>query len=243
MSLDVPSFAQAIQQSLLADLQAASKIRHPTTQGDEGEAAWRKFLAGYLPKRYAIRSGQILDSNGKTSEQIDVIIYDPHYTPVWFPQPEHAYVLAEAVYAVFEVKPTLDKAHLDYAADKAASVRALHRTSAPVLHSDGPRHPKPPFPIVAGLLTRESTWTGDAGAHLQRLLPEHAGNELLNFGIALDSLAFEFVPGAEEEFTVMRGNTALVQLLYRLLARLQSLGTVPAIDWSAYIERFSQAIG
>jgi len=239
-ALDTIKFSRAVQASLLAELNTAGNIRHPTKQGDEGERAWTDFLEKSLPRRYAIRSGQVLDSHGNTSDQIDVILYDPQYTPVWFPQKEHAYVLAEAVYAVFEVKPTL-QGDIKYAADKAASVRRLHRTSAPVPHSDGLKPPKAPFPILAGILARESGWKSDAQPLLADHLSKHLGDRCLNLGIALDTGAFEFDPTAATPLHFIPGDTALVHFLYRLLARLQALGTVPAIDWSAYISRFGAA--
>lgn len=239
-TLDIVKFSRNIQGGLLAKLTTTSNISHTTTQGDEGEEAWRDFLEENLPRRYAVRSGQILDSYGNTSDQIDIILYDPQYTPVWFPQPKHAYVLAEAVYAVFEVKPTL-AGNIGYAADKAASVRALRRTSAPVPHSDGLKPPQIPFPVLTGILARESGWKGDARALLADNLAKHLGDQRLDLGIALDTGAFEFEPTAAAPLTYLPGDTSLVHFLYRLLARLQALGTVPAIDWSAYVSRFSSA--
>ena len=238
--LNVVQFSRDIQKGLVTKLETAKNLRHSTTQGDEGEEAWRTFLESNLPRRYAVRSGQILDSHGNTSDQIDVILYDPQYTPVWFPQPKHAFVLAEAVYAVFEVKPSLE-GNIQYAADKAASVRHLHRTSAPVPHSDGLKPPKAPFPILAGILARESGWKTDAQPLLAHHLSKHLGDERLDLGIALDTGAFEFAPTAATPLLYLPGDTALVHFLYRLLARLQALGTVPAIDWSAYISRFGGA--
>jgi hypothetical protein len=238
--LDIIKFSRGIQANLITELDNASNIRHPTAQGDEGERAWTDFLNKSLPRRYAVRSGQILDSHGNTSDQIDVILYDPQYTPVWFPLREHAYVLAEAVYAVFEVKPKLE-GNIEYAADKAASVRRLHRTSAPVPHSDGLKPPKAPFPILAGILARESGWKTDAQPLLADHLAKHLGDRRLDLGIALDTGAFEFAPTAATPLAYLPGDTALVHFLYRLLARLQALGTVPAIDWSAYANRFGAA--
>ena len=86
----------------------------------------------YLPKRYAVDSAIVIDSNGKTSDQMDVVIYDPQYTPTLLDQHDHKYIPAEAVYAVMEVKPTVNKGYLDYAGKKAASVRRLNLTSAQI---------------------------------------------------------------------------------------------------------------
>ena len=62
-------------------------------------------------------------------DQIDIIIYNAQYTPTLLDQQDHRYVTAEAVYCVLEVKPLISKTYLNYAGDKAKSVRALERTS------------------------------------------------------------------------------------------------------------------
>jgi len=95
----------------------------------------------YLPKRYAADSAIVIDSTGRTSDQMDVVIYDPQYTPTLLDQHDHKYIPAEAVYAVMEVKPTVNKSYLDYAGKKAASVRRLKRTSIPIPHAGGTYHP------------------------------------------------------------------------------------------------------
>ena len=232
-TLDLKQFSQAVQRRFAAQLEEGRNLPHPTLKGDEGELAWHQVLSDYLPRRYAVRGGSVLDSRGETSDQIDVIIYDPQYTPVWFAQQGHAFVLAEAVYAVFEVKQELTAANLTYAADKAASVRRLHRTSAPVVHSDGTRPPKPPFPIVAGLLTLKSSWSAPAEHLAGALERQTKPGGRLDLGIALEVGFFEVTRG-RVDYTA--GPEGLVLFLYRVLALLQQRGTVPAIDWSAYAD-------
>ena len=86
-----------------------------TTHGKVAEAEFRKWLSGFLPKRYGVTSGYII-SQGVGSEQsaphFDVIIYDALNSPVlWFeddpdtskPGTSRA-VPAEYVKGVLEVK-------------------------------------------------------------------------------------------------------------------------------------------
>ena len=54
-------------------------------------------LRKYLPNRYAVAQGIVVDSNGATSDQIDIIIFDPQYTPTLLDQQSHRFVPAEAV--------------------------------------------------------------------------------------------------------------------------------------------------
>jgi len=51
---------------------------HPGTKGDASEHVWLELFRTYLPRRYRADKGHIVDSNGKFSEQIDVVVYDRH---------------------------------------------------------------------------------------------------------------------------------------------------------------------
>src|ERR1017187_1583862 len=128
---------------------AAKSITHEGKRGDVTEKHFIHILRAYLPRRYAADSAIVIDSTGRTSDQMDVVIYDPQYTPTLLDQHDHKYVTAEAVYAVMEMKPTVNKEYLQYAGQKAASVRRLTRTSIPIPHAGGMYPPKPLFPITA----------------------------------------------------------------------------------------------
>ena len=106
--------AFALEQKLLQvkfDLSTQS-ITHPGILGDVNEKYFIDVLRQYLPKRYAVDNGIVIDSIGATSEQIDVIIYDNQYTPTLLDQENHRFVPAKAVYAVFEVKSTINKKYI-----------------------------------------------------------------------------------------------------------------------------------
>ena len=65
-----------------------------------------------------------MDCDGRTSDQIDVLIYDPQYSPLLARTSSgDLFVPAEAIYAAFEVKQEMNKSLMDYAAYKIASVR------------------------------------------------------------------------------------------------------------------------
>lgn len=209
---------------------AAQSIAHAGTQGGVTEDHWIEVLRAYLPKRYEVAAGFVIDSRGVRSQQIDLIVYDRHFTPTLLDQQQHRYVPAEAVYAVIEAKPHLDKNYLEYAGEKAASVRRLHRTSVQICHAGGTYPAKEPFPIVAGIVAPRSSWADGLGESFQRHLPV-AGPERLDCGCALDDGAFDLFDGTLQ---LQPASTALIAFLFRLLAKLQSLGTVPAIDWGAY---------
>jgi hypothetical protein len=131
-----------LQAQMIATLTTNRKaITHPSTKGDAAEVHWLKMLEDYLPARYWATKAFVLDSNGDLSQQIDIVIYDRQYSPFLFNQDQVRYVPAESVYAIFEVKQTLNLANLRYAAEKAQSVRRLYRTSAVIPHAGGKYEP------------------------------------------------------------------------------------------------------
>ena len=118
--IDGKAFLQqsfAMQQAMLkTQLEMSSvSITHNGTMGEVNEKHFIEMIKRYLPDRYAVDTGIVIDSNGKTSDQIDVVIFDNQYTPTLLDQQNHRFIPAESVYAVFEVKPHIDKVYLEYA--------------------------------------------------------------------------------------------------------------------------------
>lgn len=217
-----------VQERLKLNLQLASQsIDHPSTKGTVGEDHWIDVLRTYLPKRYEVSTGI---SEGGRSHQIDIVVFDKQYTPTLLDQQHHRYIPAEAVYAIIESKPQIDKEQLAYAGEKAASVRHLRRTSVAIAHAGGTYKPKDPFPIIAGIVARTADWSDGLGKSFRDNLPGNAEMHL-DCGCAVEVGAFDQFDG---ELHVMEGDGGLIYFLFRLLGKLQSLGTVPAIDWEAY---------
>ena len=148
-----------VQQTLSSQLSLTDSISHDGEKGRVGEELWIKILQQYLPKRFNVSSGIVLDSRGTVSQQIDIVIYDLQYTPTLLGHGSHVYIPAEAVYAVFEVKQAISKETLDYTAEKLDSVRALHRTSMPTISSGRQIPARRLFPIVGGILARTARWS------------------------------------------------------------------------------------
>lgn len=221
-----------VQENLAAEMQlAANSISHAGTMGSVNEDHWIRLLRGYLPYRYEVDTGVVIDSLGNRSDQIDIVVFDRHFTPTLLDQNKHRYIPAEAVYAVFECKPTINKGMIEYAQKKAASVRRMTRTSAPIIHIGGISSPKEPFPIVGGLLAPAVEWGDGFGSAFRSNLSSQL-EDRLDCGVALSHGCFDIHEGGSLKVVTEPG--ALMYFLFRLLARLQSLGTVPAVDWNAY---------
>lgn len=221
-----------VQKDLQHDLYRASRgVEHAPTKGDIHEDSWIEVLRNYLPKRYGVDKGIVIDSKGNKSDQIDIVIFDPQYTPMLLIQQNHKYIPAEAVYAVFECKPTFSKSYLEYAGNKASTVRNLIRTSVPIATASGTIPPKVPHNIICGILAAKCEWTGGIKSKsFDSNLPTTA-NSLLDIGCALDGGTFVSENSGLEKH---QSSNNLMYFLFNLLAKLQALGTVAAIDWKAY---------
>lgn len=226
-----------LQTQLAAELQTnRSVIGHPVAVGTATEEGWRRMLEEYLPKRYCVSKAFVIDSDGRKSEEIDLVIYDRQYSPFLFNQGGAVFIPAESVYAVFEVKQDLSRETLRYAAEKAASVRGLHRTSVAITHVGGNFPPRPPFPLLTGLLCLKSSWSPPFGEPLEAALSDLPKEGRLDLVCALQNGAFEaaWTPEGRVHLNRSAPDTALIFFFLRLLSRLQGLGTVPAMDLGRY---------
>ncbi|MFN6352936.1 MAG: DUF6602 domain-containing protein [Cyanobacteriota bacterium] len=236
--------ALALEQEVLSkQLQLSfQSITHSGTMGEVNEEHFIRFLRRTLPRRYGVEQGIVIDCYGATSDQIDIIIYDRQYTPPLLDQQNHRYILAEAVYAVLEVKPEINKTYLSAAAGKARSVRSLHRTSVPIPSAEKILPAKRLFPILGGIVAARVEWSdGLKAAAFSDALIALQGEDTLSVGVALQDHAFDLA-FASVEPQLTHGplslspskQGSLAWFLFNLLKRLQDLGTCPAVDWNRY---------
>lgn len=226
------------QTCLQAQLKSSNRIAHQGDKGEANEQYFIDFLRRYLPNRYTVDKAIILDSLGNTSHSIDIVVFDRQYTPTLLDSDKHRYVPAESVYAVFECKPTIDKAYLEYSADKAASVRALHRTSVPIHHAGGVFPAKEPGHIIAGILALDIDWADGLGTAFEKNIKLFEGEHFLDCGFAASGGCFDYF-NEDKELTIGPGDNALAFFAFRLLQRLQASATVPAVNWTAYASQLS----
>lgn len=78
------------------------------SSGDEVENLIREKISLFLPERYLVKQGHIINSEGKVSNQFDIIIFDRLNTPKFFESKnETVFYPIESVLAVGEIKKTL----------------------------------------------------------------------------------------------------------------------------------------
>jgi hypothetical protein len=206
---------------------------HPVSKGDASEAVWLEMLNTYLPERYRAAKAHVVDSQGNFSQQIDVVIFDRQYISFIFKYQDQTIIPAEGVYAVFEAKQEITAKQVEYAQEKVASVRNLHRTSLPIPYAKGTYPPKALIPILGGILTFESSWKPPLGKSLLSALaaPTHAGGEL---DLGCVAASGHFARNASGDYDVHAGGKPATAFLFNLIAQLQFSGTVPMIDVGAY---------
>lgn len=233
---------QAKQREMLAVLQGARKaMSHPVMKGSATERNWRNLLQQYLPERYQVGTGKIMDSSGSESDQIDAVIFDRQYSPLLFETDEDKYIPAESVYCVFEVRQDLNVQNLKYTAEKIASVRRLLRTSAPITHAGGRFEPRDPLRILGGILTTQSSWKPPFGQALNNALADLTNEAQIDLGCALADGVFVADYDRGLKITHHESPTSLVAFVFELLSKLQPLGTVPAIDYRKYLRGAQQS--
>lgn len=207
-----------------------NSFKHPGTLGDASESVWLEVMQTYLPRRYSVARAHVVDSKDNFSDQIDVVIFDRQYTPFILHFAGKSIVPAEAVYAVFEAKQTVDAAQIVYAEKKVASVRALARTSLKIPYAGGKYGAKKPGPIIGGLLTLESDWKPAMGAPLRKALST-GGPGRLDIGCVA---AHGYFQRGTRGYAYSDGNQPATSFLFALISELQKLATVPMIDVGAY---------
>ncbi len=233
----------SLQEQLLVDLASSRAVtKHPTSKGSGSEAGWMNLFQHHLPYRYQADKAFVMDSHGQCSDEIDIVIYDRQYTPLLYNHQGQLFIPAESVYAVFEVKQELSKRWIKYAGTKAATVRNLRRTSGPIPHAGGRFKARRLFPILSGILCYQSSWHPPFGAPFVREVKNLNPTTQLDLGCAVKNGAFRVRYSKRKTPAVEAGVAAqsLPQFFFWFLERLQTLATVPAIQYSAYARFFPQ---
>src|SRR5690349_3578091 len=76
-----------VQAELMIKLRrAAQSIGHAGTHGAVNEDHWIDVFRAYLPNRYEVATGFVIDSRGRRSDQMDIIVFDRHFTPTLLDQ-------------------------------------------------------------------------------------------------------------------------------------------------------------
>lgn len=98
---------------------------HSGNKGSNVEKILRDFIAKYIPPSYRLGEGEIIDSFGSVSRQIDIVVCN-EYQPFWGDLSSPTTFIVEGVAAAGEVKTILNSSELESTLHKCASVQNLN---------------------------------------------------------------------------------------------------------------------
>lgn len=107
----------------------SSQFSHRPSKGAAREFVLKELLRRHLPQKLAVGSGLIVSSDGRTSKQMDIVIYDALNTPIMYMADELQIFPVECVYAVIEVKSFLSSAELRKSVENIRSVKGMPKTA------------------------------------------------------------------------------------------------------------------
>jgi hypothetical protein len=118
----------AVERQLEASLDAVrADLDHSGNKGAALESALRAFLASHLSARFSVGQGEVYDSHGGRSPQVDVIVNTDDQPFVFAPEDVGSYMY-EGVVAIGESKARLTSQEIDDAATKAEKFRRLRHS-------------------------------------------------------------------------------------------------------------------
>lgn len=186
--MDIKQVYKAIGAQMLSDFESFHpQIKHLGERGSEREASLKAFLQLYLPTRYSLSSGEVVDSGLRVSHQCDLIIYDSTKCPVLLAGKDSRIFPAEPVLGVVEVKSVLSRNELKDAADKIRVVKNLERENGK----------------IAGIIfAYKSAWKNNPIVHTVKCLQEIYGlvapHEYIDLICILDSGVIDLYPYDED---------------------------------------------
>lgn len=129
----LPRYWEGVAAIIDARLKASKEyLRHPIT-GISAECYFRDVLKEYLPSRYAVDTGFVINADGQRSDNLDVIVADTLHIPPLCSEPNYKVFAVESVCAVMEITTSprakekgVSKFEIDIA--KLAKVREMGKT-------------------------------------------------------------------------------------------------------------------
>ena len=122
---------QKTGEDIVAAFDKADDVTTPSGIGDAKEKSVIERLDQILPVGIGVGSGFVFDSYGKTSQQMDVVLFEKDICPRFSYSESATYYPCESVIAAGEIKSAIGKAELSDVFSKTKSVKSLKRFSQP----------------------------------------------------------------------------------------------------------------
>ena len=123
------SFSSISKKMVIDFVEMTSRISHNGERGNAREDMLSDYLRQYLPEKYKLSKGIVIDSKDTQSRQVDIIIHDKDCTPYLQQYDSTVIVPIETVACTIEVKSSLDKSELEKSIENVSSVRKLKKQS------------------------------------------------------------------------------------------------------------------
>jgi hypothetical protein len=231
-------YFREIEQALLAHGRAAGVFSSTTGLGRAREKLVGEGLRPHLPRRVAIERGELIDSVGQRTGEIDTVLVDTHRARIQVGG--ESLVPVEAATATIEVKSNLSGGNLEDAIRKIARVKRLTRVAHHGFYRTGdssppPRTPVPPTQVLGIIIAfRSPSWT----TIFEKLAanPDWYGGDpmasgpdrivVLGRGLAI-----------KNDFTMLHGDPGTENLVYLKNEEVSGLQNVVA-DVQALLDRY-----
>ena len=123
--MDLKEIFGRISKTINSEYQLTQLGRHRGMKGTKREKILRNFLRDSLPQQYSLGDGEIFDSQGNVSNQVDIIICNSSM-PVFKYSRYLLFYPIESVFGICEVKTKLDKEKLKEAILNIQSVKKMN---------------------------------------------------------------------------------------------------------------------
>jgi hypothetical protein len=184
--IEVRDQFRKISKSLSAQAEVAGGSGHAPTTGRIRELIIQKFLRPHLPKELEIRSGVIIDSTGRRSNQQDCVILDTRMPLVDIGSDSEALLIAESVIATVEVKSFLNKQELIASLEASASTKKLVRKGEQVYRKGPAKIQVPePYPILTYVFAYDGVDLATAAKHMAAFAAQHEDGGIIPEAICI----------------------------------------------------------
>lgn len=113
---------------LEAKFNESTIIKHSASKGAFREFILNEIIRPFLPLQYGLSSGECFDSNGQSSRQLDVVVFDRLFS-YSIPRGNYMLVPFESAYGEIEIKSILNKKTFDESLENIESFKSLIRPS------------------------------------------------------------------------------------------------------------------
>ena len=133
------AYLKSLGEELARAYANAGQATTPGLVGEAREQAVRTKLESILPGGVGVGTGCVIDIEGNVSRQMDVILYERPFCPVFEVANNVSYYPCESVIAVGSIKSGIGKQELGDIYDNVASVRRLKKFAKPPKRNELPQ--------------------------------------------------------------------------------------------------------